>query len=108
MKNQKLFNDTLSNIRNDLVGISLNISSQELTDYDILPLTKALAKNHSLTSLFLSCNKICAKGATALAKNNNLTPAVPMQKKIGAGGVPGVAKKNHISSHVLYDYENGD
>ena len=108
MKDQKIFNDTLSNIRNDQVGNSLEIYSQELTDDDILPLTHALANNQSLTSLNLCCNNIGAEGARALANNQSLTSLSLQSNNIGAEGARALANNQSITELDLWSNGIGD
>ena len=73
MKDRKIFNATLRNIRNDQLASSLKISSQNLTNDDILLLAEALVNNQSLTSLYLGWNQIGSVGARGLAKNVLIT-----------------------------------
>ena len=108
MKNQIEFNDTLLKIRNNLIGISLDISSQGLTDNNILTLTQSLSNNHSITSLDLEYNNIGANGARALANNHSITSLIISVNNIGADGATILANNHSITSLDLECNNIGD
>ena len=107
MKDQKIFNDTLSNIQNDKEGNFLEISRQELTDDDILPLTHALAKNQLLTFLNLRSNNIGDEGARALANNQSITSLNLSHNNIGDEGARALANNQSITSLDLRENNIG-
>ena len=108
MKNQKKFQEFLMNIRNNLVGKSLDLSSNELIDADIILLLEALAANNSIRSLDLNDNDFSSRVVGNLLENQWISELNLSINSIGDDAAKALALNNRLTSLDLCNSNIGN